>query len=105
MADAKRVSFGRATGWTVSDEQYEKHGIVARLTISLNDEQREALIEYLENDDNADQYGHGLELTLFEADEDKSFISSGTLQEKFKKDKGSNKKSSGGGRSGGRRSL
>lgn len=102
MADVKKVSFGRATGWTVSDEQYEKHGIVARLTISLNEEQREALMDYLDDENNADQYGHGLELTLFEADEDKAFISSGTLQAKYKKKE--DKKSSGG-RSGGRRSL
>ncbi|QKE60839.1 hypothetical protein [Arthronema virus TR020] len=106
MADAnKRVSFGRATGWTVSDEQYEAHGIVAKLTISINDEQREALLDYLSDDSNADKYGHGLELTLFEADEDKSFISSGSLQEKYKKKEGGGSSKAKSGRSGGRRSL
>lgn len=106
MADKKRVSFGRVTGWAVDDEIYEKHGIVNRMTLAVNEDQIDELIDYLSNKGNMGKYGVEFDITLFEADADKAFISSGSLSPKFKKeDSSSSSSKSSSGRSGGRRSL
>lgn len=102
MAD--RVKFGRVVGWEVAEDVYEKSGIVARQTVTIGTDQVDALIDYLVDTANHGKYGVELEITLFESDEDKSYLSSGSLSPKFKKQQdetGGKAK----GRSGGRRSL
>ena len=105
--DNKRVSLGRGTVWEVDEEITERTGIISRLTMSITPEQAELLVDYLSNEANYGKYGAELEMSLFQADDDKPFIASGSLQEKYKKDGGGNAKAqpSTKGRSGGRRSL
>lgn len=104
MADNKRVTFGRVSAWEVDEEKYEAHGITNKMTVTVSEEQAQQLIDYLDNEANKGNYGFEFEITLFEADADKSFIASGSLQPKFKKQQQDEPKRSGG-RSGGRRSL